>query len=341
MKIDGKEFLRNVGIEEDKLNLKKAQEKLEEQKREFKQKEPGFFDNDFSEDESVSLNLSSESSPKDFNNLYDIKLDPDANSSNKKKYIILIAALILLFIITIVIIRIISNNQEESKLSQNNVNTQTIEKDNQLDKIKTNEEYEKIIEKEDEKLDFTKERTTLEKKEIILPEPVKEEPPVKIETKKVDEPKKDLFGLTKDTPEVKTQEPVKQAEKTVEKTVEKTIEKKREEAKKAFQSIEKPQAKKQVVAAPEVTNFVKKEGTVSAAKGYFIQIGSFSKKPSDSYLNNITKKGYKYKIHQTDVKGKTYNKVLIGVYTSYNEAKQKLSSVKKDLNAPGAYILKL
>ena len=146
MKIDGKEFLRNVGIEEDKLNLKKAQEKLEEQKREFKQKDHGFFDNDPLDDDSVSLNLSSNSSfeDKSINNLHDIRLDPDSNGNSKKKYIILIASLILLFIITIVIIRIISNNQEEKKLSQPAA-SQTIEKDNQLDNIKIRTPMNSII----------------------------------------------------------------------------------------------------------------------------------------------------------------------------------------------------
>lgn len=335
MRIDGKEFLRNVGIEEDKQNLKKAQEKLDEQKREFKHQEPGFFDNDPSEDESVSLNISSSPNLEnnDFNNLHDIKLDPGANSNNKKKYIILIASLILLFIITIVIIRLISNSQEEDKLAQSASSTMAIEKDNQLNNIKTDEEYENIIQKQEDKLHF-KQETPMEKKEIILPEPVKEKAPVKIEPKKSDAPQKDLFGLTKETAAAaKPQE--------TQKTVEKTVEKKKEEVKKVFQQIDKPAAKKQAVETPKVTNFVKKEKTITANNGYFIQVGSFSKKPSDSFLNNITKKGYKYKIHQTDVKGKRYNKVLIGVYPSYNTAKKDLGKVRKDLKAPGAYILKL
>jgi DedD protein len=338
MKVDGKEFLRNVGIEEDKEKLKKAQEKLEEQKRNSIKKDPGFFDNNPAEDDAVSLNLSSQqedpqTSEGEFNNLYDIKLDPDSNGKNRKKYIILIIALILLFTITIVIIRLISNSQEEDKLNSSQQPAQAIEKDSQLDKIKTDEEYQKIISQQDkEENDIFKADTASSKKELILPEPVKEAPPVKIEPKKVEQTKKDLFGINKETPEVKTPE--------VQKTAETTIEKKKEEVKKVFQKIEKPEPVKQVtVEAPKVTNFVKKESAI--AKGYYIQIASFTKKPADRFLTSITKKGYSYKLHKMDIKGKTYNKVLIGVYPSYSAAKDRLPKIKKDLNAPGAYILKL
>eukprot|EP01156_Anaeramoeba_ignava_P013917 Anaeramoba_ignava/a607776_20.p3 GENE.a607776_20~~a607776_20.p3 ORF type:complete len:336 (+),score=2.25 a607776_20:2657-3664(+) len=335
MKVDGKEFLRNVGIEEDKERLRQAQEKLEDQKRESIRKEPGFFDNNPAEDDAVSLNLSSGALPESEegdNNLYDIKLDPDSNGKNRKKYIILIISLILLFTITIVVIRLISNNQEEDKLSNAGQPVQQIAKDNQLDKIKTDEEYQKIINKQNEEDELFKTEAATQKKELILPEPVKEASPVKIESKKVEETKKDLFGITKETPEVKAPE--------VQKTAETTIEKKKEEVKKVFQQIEKPEPVKQVtVEAPKVTNFVKKEAAI--AKGYYIQIASFTKKPADSFLNGITKKGYSYKLHQMDIKGKTYNKVLIGVYPSYSAAKERLPKIKKDLNAPGAYILKL
>lgn len=332
MEVNGKEFLRNIGIEEDKQNLEKEQKKLDEQKRASIKNRESFFQEDPS-DEGVSVNISSDSTLKDsdFNNLYDIKLNPDANGNNKKKYLILIVSLILLFIITIVVIRMISNNNEESKLEQP---SQTIQKDNQLNNIKTNDEYEQIIEK-NEKLSFTEPESVnqiQEKKELILPEPTKEPSPVKIESAKKTQATKDIFGLEKEA----KQEAITQKTALVENDQEKLKEKLKESLNKAVK-----QDKKVILPAPEVTNFVKPTTSSKAVKGYFIQIGSFTKKPATNYLKNITSKGYTYTLHKVTVKGKEYNKLLIGSYPSHSAAKQNLPKIKKDLKAPGAYILKL
>lgn len=332
MEVNGKEFLRNVGIEEDKQSLEKEQKKLDEQKRNSIKKDDGYFQEDPT-DEGVSVNISSDSTLKqdDFNNLYDIKLNPDANSSNKKKYLILIASLILLFIITIVIIRVISNSDEQNKLQEQQP-TQSLEKDNQLNSIKTDEQYQEII-KKDEKLDFTQPdpiNQVQEKKELILPEPVKEAPPVNIESVKNTQTKKDIFGIEK--------------KESVQKTPSQTtaVQEKEKLKQKLKDSLkQKVQTKKQVVLPPpEVKNFVK-PANASNPKGYFIQIGSFTKKPASSYLKNITSKGYSYTLHKVTIKGKEYNKLLIGAYPSHGTAKKNLSKIKKDLKAPGAYILKL
>lgn len=350
MKVDGKEFLRNIGIEEDKQNLKKEQERLEKQKRESIQKESGFFDNDPSDDDAISLNISSQNgslNEKEFNNLYDIKLNPDNSGGNKKKYIILIASLILLFIITIVVIRVISNNKEENKIEQ--TNTQTLKQDNQLNKIKTNEEYEKIIKEDNEKLTFEKDEPQIEiqeKKELVLPEPIKEKPPVNIQTPKVEDVKNDLFGITDAaSTDIKTEEPQtkevikkEEAKPEVKKTV--NQEQLKDKLKESLKNAAVTQ-KQIALPVPEVTNFNVNDKKSEQIKGYFIQVGSFTKKPSDNYLNDIAKKGYTYKIHQVEVKGKTFNKLLIGTYPTHDAAKQNLEKVKKDLKAPGAYILKL
>ncbi|MFA9373782.1 MAG: SPOR domain-containing protein [Poseidonibacter sp.] len=48
----------------------------------------------------------------------------------------------------------------------------------------------------------------------------------------------------------------------------------------------------------------------------------------------------KYKIHQVEVKGKIFNKVLIGPYSSKASASENINDIKKKLNLSSAYVLK-
>lgn len=333
MQVDGKEFLRNVNIEKEKAKLDKKRKNLEESKVDAVKKEPDYFE---PEDDAAYLDLAMDEknhSEPDLNQLHDIRLDNLNNDDNKKKYIILGFALILLFIITIVVVRLISNSQEEEKLNtaaptQEVKKAEPIKEDEKLNKIETPAEYKKVIE-EDEELQkpTTPVVQKVQKKDIILPEPVKEESPVIIESKKTAVKAKDLFGLDSTVSETK---------KEVQKKVIKPVEKKVVKPKPVVS--DKPK-RKVVVVPPKETNFVKKK-TATKVDGYYIQVGSFSKKPTDRYLNNIEKKGYRYTVHRMNIKGKYYNKVLIGPYPTRNIAKKSLSNVRNAFNVPGAYILK-
>ncbi|MEA3497548.1 MAG: SPOR domain-containing protein [Campylobacterota bacterium] len=336
MEVNGKEFLRNVSIEQDKADLADQQKKLDEQKRESLKKVPDYFESQNSE-ESAYVNISKEQTTEiqdEENSLFDIKLDNNSNNKNKKKYIILGFALILLFIITIVIIRIISNNDQEKQLETQTKITKTINKDKILDKIDSIEEYQKVIENNQKPV-----TPKIEKKDIILPEPIKDESPVTFEKKEIKkEIKKDLFELEKKV--------VEKTETKTEKIKQKVISKPKEIVKpkvavqtKQKEIIAKTPVKRKIILPPVVeTNLTKKSN--SKVQGYYIQIGAFSKKPSDKLLNSITKKGYRYDIHSVVVKGKTYNKVLIGSYPSKALALKVIYKVRKDFNNPSAYILK-
>lgn len=341
MKVDGNEFLRNVSLEQDKDKLKREQEKLEKKKTDAV-KSDDFFN---SANNSIDLNLSfdnnqspSQEPMDDYNHLNDIKLNPDSNEDNKKKYLVLGLALILLFIITIVVVRVLSNNEQEDKLIENQEPKTQLEyiektpKDEELDKIETEEEYEKIIEQKDqyENKQIESSKPTAMKKDIILPEPVKEAPPVQIDAEPKEAPKRDLFGLENEVAQQETKK-IEPAKKVVEKKVNPVVQKKPEPV------IYSQPKRKVVIQEPKETNFTKKTTKVS---GYYIQIGSFSKKPSVNYLKNIKNKGYSYTVHPMNIKGKIYNKVLVGAYPTRDVAKSKLSKVRRDFKVPGAYILK-
>ena len=327
MEVNGKDFLRNVEIEKDKAKLAEQQRLLDEQKRVSLKQSPDYFESDNMNDNSAYVDLSSDRNIEEEveNNLYDIKLNNESNNKNKKKYIILGVALILLFIITIVVIRVISNSEQEEQLEPETSFTQTLNKDKILDKIDSMEEYQSVIDEKAKPIE-----KIIEKKDIILPETKKENAPLIIEKPK-EKPviRRDLFEMESSKIEPTKVKPV--VTKKVE-TVKPKVEKK------VVKRVQDKPKRTIVVPPANVTNFTKK--STNGVKGYYIQIGAFTKKPSDKLLRSISKKGYSYTVHSMVIKGRTYNKVLIGSYPSKNTAKKSINRVKKDFNNPNAYILK-
>ena len=341
MKVDGKEFIRNVGIEQDKDRLVQEQHKLEELKRASIQRDQNYTDTDngSAKDESafVDLSVDSQTPPSmnntNPNNVEDILLDTTNIENNKKKYIMLGLGLVLLFIITILVIRLISNNDIENTLENVDTEKNEIINDEILNKIDSNEAYQKVIDKK-VALDKSMEMEEKKKKvinEIVVPEQEVNNVPLVLDTPKPKEaPKRDLFGLDKE----KSSKVVAPVKKVVEKKV-KVIEK----AKVVKKVTPLSQPKRSIIVPPaKETNFTKK---ATFTKGYFVQIGAFTREPSRTLLKNIISKGYLYQVYKLTVKGKLYNKVLIGPYKTRTDAIRKLSQIKTDFKNPNAYILKL
>jgi len=326
MKVDGKEFIRNLGIEQDKEKLVQEQQKLEELKRVSVQREQDFMNTETHKEESafVDVSGSNEIPPNsgDFseNSVEDILLDTSNTNNNKKKYIMLGLGLVLLFIITVLVIRLISNNDLKEELNTTNNPQTEIINDEILNKIDSNEQYQKVIERK-KALSESKNIDLKEKKDFNSMAVAQEEEnnvPLVIDTPKVKTPtKRDLFGLDK--------EQSKEVAQTTKKEV--------KEVKKVSQP------KREIIVPPaKETNFTKKS---TATTGYFVQIGAFSRTPTKSLLKDILSKGYSYKIYQLTVKGKLYNKVLIGPYKTRADTIRNLSQIKSDFKNPNAYILKL
>jgi DedD protein len=225
-----------------------------------------------------------------------------------------------------------------------------------LNKIDTNEEYQKAIDKnlakeEQRKLDEAKKSTVPDMG--ITEEKVENTPLVIEKPKPKEELKKDLFGLN----EQKTQpapEPIVKKE-VVAKTVtepKKTV----EELTKKIQTVNTvPKApvkkessiftspeKKVTKPAPEpVVKKTAPKTTAGKVSGYYIQVGAFTKQPSKKLLDEISAKGFNYVVHPMTIKGTKYNKVLIGGYPTRKAALDDLNNVKQKLKKSGAYILKI
>jgi len=130
---------------------------------------------------------------------------------------------------------------------------------------------------------------------------------------------------------------IKLVKKIDEVEVKKVIEIKKEILEIKKEEVAKTVAKKIAIkkAAP------KKVLSTTKPKGFFVQIGSFTRQPTDKYLKNISQKGYEYRLYKVLVKGKTFTKVLIGPYSKKSDARANLKSIQTNLNSPGAWIIKI
>jgi len=75
----------------------------------------------------------------------------------------------------------------------------------------------------------------------------------------------------------------------------------------------------------------------AAGKGYYIQVGSFSKyAPNKNFLKSITDIGYNYEFLEAN----NINKVLVGPFTSEDDAKEARRVMRSKIE-PGAFLIKL
>ena len=222
--------------------------------------------------------------------------------SNKKKYLILGLILVILFLLTIIVIRLLTDTTKEDSFTVNK--TDPIETKMTAEDSNIEENFQKIMNERIKKDTVEKQITSEEKIDAITQEE-------DIEEKTKNEISNDILDET-----------IKKIEAKIipeKKIVKKTIAKKEPK--------------------PSVKDLVKNISS-SAPKGYFVQIGAFSKKPSNSYISKIQNAKLKYKIYQVEIKGKLYNKVLIGPYSSRASATDNIEDIKSKLNLSSAYILK-
>lgn len=327
MRVDGREFVRNMAIEQDRERLSQEQQQLEESKKASVQHDEDYPNTgtrgDHDENAYVDLSVGSENpsnnhaGPSNEENVADIILET-GNQKNKKKYMMLGMGLILLFILTVLIIRLISNNETENTLKNEQTQNTQMVKDDILNKIDSNEAYQKVLDQKNA-LEAAREReAAMQANDLnqlaISKEEVSNVPLVLDVPKPTQAPKRDLFELneenTQQTAETK-KEPV--AEKVVPKRT-------------------------AIVPPASETNFAKSSTEPS---GYFVQIGAFTRDPAKTLIRDIELRGYAYTIYKITIKGKLYNKVLIGPYNQRADAIERLGKIKSDFKNPNAYILKL
>ncbi len=307
MEIKGEEFMKEVQVEEQN----KIKQKLDESK------DSQTVHEEFTNvQNNIPPKLDKEIKIQEEQEYSDIMLGNSINNEiNKKRYLILGLILVILFLLTIIIIRLLTNDN-----SSNDSFAKTKETENQkvLENENIEEQYQKIINEKLQNIKKEKEKVVIEEEKIdekLNLQKIDEKEKV---IKKVQEVKPDISKIKKEelvevSPKVTKEEPT---------ILQKVVEKK----------VSKPIVKKSTTKSSKST---------LKPKGTFVQIGAFSKMPSKKYLNDITKKGFKYRVYKVSINNKLFHKVLIGPYNSRKQAKQAIENIKRKLNISGAFILTL
>ncbi|MDZ7820137.1 MAG: SPOR domain-containing protein [Aliarcobacter sp.] len=325
MQIKGEEFIKKVQLQQEREELERKLSELEEVEMTI-QEDPVILSRSINND----INNNMEPNDHELNNIMLGGAATNANEENKKKYLILGIVLVVLFLLTIIIIRLLSGGAtKEDQFTSNNAESSEMKKLSENSNIEEN--FQKIINervKKDSSAPMVPEiaKTTDEKLENLQQnaennltgnETIQEEAPAVITNETLDETIKKI-----------------EEKKTVQK--EKVVQKK-EVAKKEV--VEKEVVEKKTETKKSVKTLAESPST-DVSKGYFVQIGAFTKKPSDSYINEIRNGGFKYKVYQIEIKGTIYNKVLIGPYSTRGSAGQDVDNIKEKLKVSNAFIVK-
>lgn len=83
----------------------------------------------------------------------------------------------------------------------------------------------------------------------------------------------------------------------------------------------------------------KKANTEAKKEVFFIQVGSFSSKPNETFLSVIKNSKYNYQVKTSKQGETTISKFLIGPFGSRAQAEKELKEIKNRIN-PSAFIIK-
>ena len=327
MQIKGEEFIKKVQLQQEREELERKLNELEEVEMSI-QDEPVILSRNINNtineaDNDVEMN------DHELNNIM-LGSSNNSNEENKKKYLILGIVLVVLFLLTIIIIRLLSGDStKEDQFTSNNANSSEIKKLSENSNIEEN--FQKII----------NERVKKDSAAPMVPEIAK------ADENKVENTQQAALNTLEGNETIQQDEaPSTISNEALDETIKKIEEKKAVQKEKVTEKVTKKEAvQKEKVVEKKVeekksTRAVTETSSSDMSKGYFVQIGAFSKKPSDSYINTIRNEKFKYKIYQTEIKGTLYNKVLIGPYSSRAAANQDMDAIKEKLSVTNAFIVK-
>ena len=341
MQIKGEDFLKKVQLQQEKEELERKLTELDESRISINSINLGnnlnnAYRNIEEETPSINLNRNSmnnqfEDEPHEFDNIMlENTTFGTTGEDNKKKYLVLGILLVVLFLLTIIIIRLLtSDSKKEDQFTSNNNSSEMRTLSENSNAIDAN--YQKIVDTD---------RARKESNETMVPLPNATSTDSKLNT--IAETNQANTPSVNETYQAEAKNSISNQEMddTIKKIEEKKANKKEETVQKAPTA--KTESKKSIKDLVEgnSTSSSTAQNFSSGANGYFVQIGAFSKRPSESYLNSITKEGFKYKVIQEEVKGTMYNKLLIGPYSSSSTAASSVSSIKEKLNVTSAFVVK-
>ena len=340
MQIKGEEFIRKVQIQQEREELERKLNELEEVEMSINN-DPVI----------MGRNDDIEQNEHELDNIMLGSSNYSNNEDNKKKYLILGIVLVVLFLLTIIIIRLLTNDSsiKEDQFTSNSASSTEMKKLSESDNIEEN--FQKII----------NERVKKDANQPMVPEVQGSNTSSTASTAgKTDDNLKDdgtssaaFESLQKEAENYNPNNGI--SDEAMDQTIKK-VEKSKSTPKEKVTSTQKEivapkeeivtkkvetkkSSVKDLVDTPSSTT-VSNENSSSVSSGYFIQIGAFTKKPTDGYVSTIRNAKLKYKIYQDTVNGVAYNKVLIGPYSSKAAASESVEDVKEKLNVTSAFVVK-
>lgn len=352
MQIKGNEFLKNVQKKQEREELEKRLQELKssndnsyiEDEAQTIRQQPSFtqqesinpYQNSFQQT-SFEQNIQNNTNLNSQHELDNIMLGAStfSNEDNKKKYIMLGVVLVVLFLLTIIIIRLLtSDSTKEDSFTSNGAKTS---ESKSLSNNNIEENFQKII----------NERAKKDNEQMIDPSRLSAEERLNnIQTTQENSQQTEHEETADSTNQSISNETIDDAMRKVEekkaKQTQDVQQTTKTEVAKKEPAIQKTEPKKSVkdLMVNETTTNKSISNESAPTSGYFVQVGAFSKKPADSFINKIRSGNLKYKIYQHEVNGVLYNKVLIGPYSSKEAASQNIGNIKTTLDIANAHVVK-
>lgn len=328
MQIKGEEFIKKVQLQQEREELERKLSELEEVQVSISNSQ--YNNMNMNNANTINNSVYEQKEPQvevNEHELDNIMLGSSSvsNDDNKKKYLILGIVLVVLFLLTIIIIRLLTSDPKDNDQFTSNANSSEIKKLSENNNIEEN--FQKII----------NERVKKDSNEPMVPESAITAEQRLQAMQQMNNSQQEIERET-----IQEEAPANISNETVDETIKKI------EEKRTTQKVVEPVQKKEPVVKQNIEKKVETKKTVKeivdtqpvVSGSYFVQIGAFTKKPSDSYVNTIRTQGFKYKVLQVDVKGTLYNKVLIGPYSSRAAALEDINDIKEKLKVTNTFIVK-
>jgi len=254
-------------------------------------------------------------------NLDDLIIDEQTSNNSKAKGILTILALVIVvLIVAIVLTKVILKDpkvdavviDDSAKMLSPDLKLQD---DIKEDKTDTDEEI--VTDEQKDEFDLDEEVIAKPKTEETTTEKVVVKPPVESIKKPIAKPV------------VKPHKPIHHTDTTVHKKPRVKQVKITDE----FEQIKTKPSKPKVVHSSHVT-----KSKVNVSEKYYIQVGSFTQTPSQSFLGIIKRSGFNYTITKPTANGT--KKLLIGPYPSRQAVDKALQKVRDRINK-GAFVYKV
>ncbi len=281
------------------------------------------------------------------NDLSDIILEKDSSGGdNIKKLLLLAASLVLLFLIILIGMKMFNNSNispSENLASVGESIEETSETITDSAKTALDDTGDALFKKEaiidensetdlkfEEMVRKLKQQDALENQDIAVKD-------VDIDLSAVVDQPKELVATAKESvvdkiKEITTPQPIKTIKKAEVRKVIKTVTPK-------VITPSKPEPKEIIISTKD--EYAAAPSPISTMSGYFIQVGATSKSfPDRRFLQKIKNSGYDYIIHKVVVKGRNIKKVLVGPFSTREQARDNLSGVQTTIN-PSAYIYRI